>query len=85
MLATLKEETPGYDAQQARAADGALSIDPAPVNTYRAEIEEFSQAVLEGRDPSNNAALGLQSQRVLAACYESARTGKVVTPSSSTP
>ena len=78
MLATLKEETPGYDAQQARAADGALSIDPAPVNTYRAEIEEFSQAILEGREPATPAALGLQSQRVLAACYESTRSGLAV-------
>ena len=53
-------------------------ICPTPINTYRAEIEEFSQAILENREPSNNARLGLQSQRVLAACYESARTAKTV-------
>ena len=45
------------------------------MNMYRAEIEEFSQAVLDGREPANNARIGLQSQRLLAACYESARTG----------
>jgi predicted dehydrogenase len=77
MTATLGGNPPGYDAQQARPGGGGFSIDPPPVNTYRAEIEEFSQAILEDREPSNNAALGLQSQRVLAACYESARTGKV--------
>jgi predicted dehydrogenase len=78
MLAFLKEGAAGYDAQQARAAGGGVPINPAPVNPYRAEIEEFSQAILEHREPSNGAALGLQSQRVLAACYESARTGRMV-------
>jgi len=77
MTAFLKEGAGGYDAQQTRAADGGVRINPAPVNPYRAEIEEFSQAILENREPSNNAAIGLQSQRVLAACYESARTGEV--------
>lgn len=78
MAAWLEAAAGGYDAQQARAAGGGLVIDPAPVNMYRAEIEEFSQALLDGREPGNNAALGLQSQRVIAACYESARTGRVV-------
>ncbi|MCX7885676.1 MAG: Gfo/Idh/MocA family oxidoreductase [Verrucomicrobiae bacterium] len=79
MIAVLKQTPSGYDAQQARAAGGGIPICPTPVNTYRAEIEEFSAAILEKRQPSNSARLGLQSQRVLAACYRSARTGKVVT------
>jgi len=78
MVAFLKEGAAGYDAQQARGADGGMIIAPPPFNTYRAEIEEFSAAILEKREPSNNAAIGMQSQKVLAACYESARTGKVV-------
>jgi len=78
MLAYLKEGASGYDAQQARPAGAGVPINPAPVNTYRAEIEEFSQAIAEHRAPSNNAALGLQSQKLLAACYASARTGKTV-------
>jgi predicted dehydrogenase len=78
MRASMHEKPPGYDAQQGRPpADGYL-ISPQPVNTYRAEIEEFSRAVIEERDPANNGALGLRSQKVLAACYESARTGMVV-------
>jgi predicted dehydrogenase len=77
MTAFLKEGAGGYDAQQARAADGGLCINPPPINPYRAEIEEFSQAIIENREPSNTATLGLHSQRLLAACYESARTGTV--------
>lgn len=78
MLAFLKGGAGPYDAQQARAGSGGTPIHPEPVNTYRAEIEEFSQAIAEGREPSNHARLGLHSQRVLAACYLSARQGTVV-------
>ena len=77
MIALLNRGAGVYEAQQVRAADGGARINPPPVNPYRAEIEEFSQAILDGREPSNHAVLGLQSQRVLAACYESARTGTV--------
>ena len=79
MVAFLEAEGADYDAQQARAAEpGGLVISPPPVNTYRAEVEEFSAALLEGRPHANSAELGLQSQKVLAACYESARTCEAV-------
>ena len=78
MVAFLEEAGAGYDAQQAREAEGGQVIDPTPRNTYEAEITEFSEAVLENREPANSAALGLQSQKVLAACYESAQTGRAV-------
>jgi predicted dehydrogenase len=78
MIAYLNETPPGYDAQQARTSEGGLVICPTPVNTYRAEIEEFSQAILDNRPPSNHAGLGLQSQKILAACYESARLGRSI-------
>jgi predicted dehydrogenase len=78
MTAYLKDGSAGYEAQQTRARNSGTSIRPAPVNTYRAEIEEFSQAIIDGREPLNHGGLGLQSQRVLAACYESARTGKSI-------
>jgi len=78
MVARLGEGAPGYDTRQAGPAGGGVVIDPPPVNTYRAEIEEFSQAILDGREPLIGAQAGLHSQKVLAACYESARTGRVI-------
>jgi predicted dehydrogenase len=45
---------------------------------YKAEIEEFSQAILEGRQTIINSEVGLSSQKILMACYESARTGKCI-------
>ncbi len=76
--AFLEPAASGYDARQARADAAGRRLSPRPVNTYRAEIEEFSQALLDRRDPANSAALGLQSQKVIDACYQSARTGKAV-------
>jgi predicted dehydrogenase len=68
----------GYDAQQARGVDGAVTLAPTPINTYRAQIEAFSDAVLTDVDPPVDGRAGLWNQRVIAACYESARTGAVV-------
>jgi len=78
MTAYLEGDAKGYDAKQARASGKALEIKPTPINTYKAEIEEFSAAILEKRKPANSAAVGFQSQKVLAACYKSARTGKTI-------
>jgi predicted dehydrogenase len=52
---------------------GESKISPKPVNTYRAEIETFSQAILDGQNTNESAEAGLRSQILLAACYESAR------------
>lgn len=76
MVAYLSESG-GYDAQQSRAEGGGMRLEPTPVNMYRAEIEAFSQAVLDGTEPPVTGEDGLHSQRVLAACYESARTARV--------
>ena len=78
MTAFLETGDAGYDAQQGRDAGQGQVIDPKPLNTYMAEIDEFSKAITEGRQPSNNAQRGLQSQKILAACYESAKTGKAI-------
>jgi predicted dehydrogenase len=78
MIAYLEEEAGAYDAQQSRRAEEGLPIDPEPANTYLSEIEEFSAAILENRPPKNNFDISLQNQKVMAACYESAKTGKVV-------
>lgn len=68
----------GYDAQQEREGCQGLAIRPTPVNTYRAEIEEFSRAILDGRPSTLADDAGLRSQKVLQACYESARTSRNV-------
>ena len=73
MTAHLVDPGVGYDPSQARRLEAGVRIAPAPVNTYRAEIEEFGNALREGREPLISAALGLRSQRLLAACYQSAR------------
>ncbi len=78
MTAYLEADKSGYDARQLRDSGNGILISPEPVNTYCAEIEEFSRAILEEREPSNNVQLGIESQKIMAACYESARTGKVV-------
>jgi len=78
MVAFLEGEDKGYDARQARGEDNGMIIAPEPVNTYRAEIEEFDQAIIEDREPVISAGLGMRSQKVLAGCYESARSGKAV-------
>ena len=78
MTAYLEDDDAGYDANQIRSSGEGFVINPTPVNTYLAEIEEFSRAILEKREPLNNAAIGLQSQKVLTACYLSAKTGKTI-------
>lgn len=78
MLACLRAGPSDYDALQRRSLDASLIIDPPPLNMYRAEIEEFGNAISLAREPINNGQIGLQSQRVLAACYEAARTGRTI-------
>ena len=76
MIAHLKQAVGGYDATQARDSADGFEIAPAPVNMYCAEIENFSRALLEGHPSDLTGEAGLRSQKILSACYESARTGK---------
>ena len=78
MTSFLQDMAAGYDAQQSRSLADGEPIQAGTENLYQLEIEEFSQAVLENRDPRLNAGIGLQSQKVIAACYESARTDRAV-------
>jgi len=78
MVAFLEGEDKAYDAQQARAEGGGLVVAPPPVNMYRAEIEAFSQALLDGRKTGESAHAGLRSQMVLEACYKSAKTRREI-------
>jgi len=78
MTAYLTSDAAGYDAQQLRATGGGLKIAPEPRNMYRAEVEDFSQALLDRTPNPLSSDIGLHSQKVVAACYESAKTGRVV-------
>jgi predicted dehydrogenase len=78
MTAIIQDGASGYDAAQARDSSGGIDIAPEPVNMYRAEVESFADAVLHGRAPEVGADAGVRSQHVLAACYESARTGRAI-------
>jgi len=78
MTAWLEGDRHAYEAQQSRAGSQGLTIAPKPVNTYRAEIEEFSKAIIDDRESLIGGDLGLRSQRILAACYASARSGRTV-------
>jgi predicted dehydrogenase len=79
MTAYLEGETAGYDAKQARPAGEGIPLNPAPVNPYMAEVAEFSDAIINKREPSNSYLLGLRNQKIIAACYESAAKGKIIT------
>lgn len=78
MTAILAPAEGSYDAAQTRPAGTVERIAPEPVNIYRAEIESFGRTVQEGRREDPGAEHGLRSQKVLAACYESARSGRAV-------
>ncbi|NUM53848.1 MAG: Gfo/Idh/MocA family oxidoreductase [Candidatus Hydrogenedentes bacterium] len=78
MNAYLEGAAGAYDAQQNRTGGSTIAIAPAPVNMYRAEVEAFSQAVLDNAAPPVDGDAGLWIQKVLAACYESARSGRAV-------
>jgi predicted dehydrogenase len=78
MIAYLENNSSEYNAHQDRNISDGFLVNSTPKNAYCAEIEEFSSAIFEKREPKNSGVIGLQNQKILAACYESAKTGKVV-------
>jgi len=79
MIARLESGAGAYAAAQDRETGGGIAVNPEPVNMYRAEVEAFSKAILEGAPPPVSGRDGRWSQAVLAACYESAAKGCRVT------
>jgi len=78
MVMRAGESSGGYEAEQRRDLAGGVAIEPDHQNLYLQQIEGFSAAVLDGIDPPVSGRDGLWVQRVLEACYESARTGHAV-------
>lgn len=78
MMACLEDDASGYNPLQTRGTENGMNINPVPVNTYLAEIEEFSASILDNREPVNSFARGLHSLKIIEACYQSAQSGTVV-------
>jgi predicted dehydrogenase len=79
ITAVIEGDTKGYDAQQVREEGAAEQIiEPDLVNMYQAAIEGFCDAIANNTEPPVSGADGLWSHKVIDACYESARTGKIV-------
>ena len=80
MRACALGEVGGYDADQKRSASsGFREIKPGRYNMYRAEIEAFSQAVLDGEPVAiNSIPDGVRIMELVAAAYRSAETGRRV-------
>jgi predicted dehydrogenase len=68
----------GYDARQQRAAGRERLVRFREVNTYRAEIEDFTRAIRTGVAPACPIEDGIWNMRVVDAAYRSARTGRSV-------
>ncbi|RJP29952.1 MAG: gfo/Idh/MocA family oxidoreductase [Candidatus Omnitrophota bacterium] len=81
MIAYLIGSDAGYEAQQIRTESGGIRIAPTPVNMYRAEVEAFSQAVLDDTPPPVDGEAGLWSQKVLAAAYDASLNQRIVSVS----
>mgnify|MGYP000064708948 CR=1 FL=1 len=69
-----------YESEQKRIVEeiGAQEIRYEPVKMYAAEIDHFSECILEDREPEISGEVGLWNMKVISACYESARTKKAV-------
>ena len=76
--AYLEKEEKGYEAQQARVTSTEEKITLTPINTYQAEIEDFSSCIEEDREPAFSGEEGLWNQKVVLACYKSAREKKTI-------
>lgn len=73
MIAYLEETPKGYDASQIREIKGGIKIEVPFVNIYQAEIEAFSSAIEEDKEPPVSGEIGLWNLKVIEACYESSK------------
>jgi len=79
MIAYLEKGSKGYDASQIREIKGGIKIEAPFVNIYQAEIEAFSLAIEEEKEPPVSGEVGLWNLRVIEACYESSKNKLQVT------
>ncbi len=74
-----KDDYPGQVVRRGADREVLETIDVGRVNSYTREVEDFSAAVLENRDPLFPAEDAIGNMRVIDAIYEAARTGGAVT------
>jgi len=69
-----------YESKQKRIVEeaGAKEIGYELVKMYAAEIDHFSECIIEDKEPEISGELGLWNMKIISACYESAKTKKVV-------
>lgn len=79
MIAFLEKDSKGYDASQIREIGNGMKIEVPSVNIYQAEIEAFSSAIEEDKEPLVSGEVGLWSLKVIEACYESSKSGLQIT------
>lgn len=67
-----------YGGLRAATSRGEFSFDE--VDQFAAEMDDFARCILEGRESIVSGAEGLRDMKVLAAIYESVRTGRAIAP-----
>jgi len=78
----LEEPADFASQEKARYRSGYSPVVLEPRSTYRAEVEAFSRAILEGRPAPVPGEAGLWNHLVIEAAYESDRVGRPVAPGS---
>ena len=69
----------GYDAQQdEKQSDRTFELEGEQVNMYACEIDQVSQAILEGGKPFCDGENALWNMKILEACLRSAKEGREV-------
>ncbi|HOJ39726.1 MAG TPA: Gfo/Idh/MocA family oxidoreductase [bacterium] len=77
-MAYLEKAPRGYDARQQRTVSFRTEVKAKPFNTYQAQIESFSGAVINDQPVPVPGQDGLWNQKIMLAAYLAARKGKVV-------
>ncbi len=78
MVAFLQKEDKGYDAQQEREGIMPVEVKAELKNMYRAEVEDFIDAVEKKRKPMNSGEEALKNFAIIQAAYKSQQTGNVI-------
>ena len=66
-----------YEGIRGRRSDGKPIAFPQ-IDQFAAELDDFAQCILEGRESRVPGEEGLRDVRIMQAIYESARTGRSV-------